>query len=196
MTGPRLGRICLGLGLALVLALTGCNSDSTDRSAGSDPATTTAPANTGSDAEAAAEPDDPVTDRPVLAAADSTDLDGLRIEIHSLERRPGDFMRLEFTFANEGTDEYTASFDFVDGLNGSQAHSFGGITVVDRVNNLEGIVVTDESGACLCTGDLISVEPGQRILSFAEFGAPPPDVATVDVIVPHFPPFDEIAITG
>ena len=75
--------------------------------------------------------------------------------------------------------------------------STDGIVLLDTTNGKSYPVARDDAGNCICDGSLNgnSVGNGQSTRLSATFGAPPPNVRTVSVFVPHFGTFTGVPIS-
>lgn len=177
----------------LTLLCVGCGKEATPPTVGSTPAAqpsaspaTPPPAATAPPATA---PPTPVS---VLGSSDNGSGTG-RAEVMELKRIPGDMLMLRMAIVNTGRETMGMSRDYVDPKTGD-TYSVSGITLVDPVNKKKYFVVRDAENTCVCSEGLKDIKPGDRIAGWARFPAPPEDVRKISVLIPSFPPIDEVAI--
>ncbi|HET8537226.1 MAG TPA: hypothetical protein VFL73_08620 [Solirubrobacteraceae bacterium] len=74
-------------------------------------------------------------------------------------------------------------------------YSVDGIYLLDRAHGQKYLVARDPDGRCICDTGLEGrrVADGSITLS-ATYGAPPPNVTAVDVVVPHFGTFANVPL--
>ena len=102
-------------------------------------------------------------------------------------------------------DTFWAAIDdiFDDGetqaIRNSDSHENGfsvdGIYLLDRAHGQKYLVARDPDGRCICDSGLEGrrISDGTMTLS-ATYGAPPPAVTAVDVVVPHFGTFANVPL--
>ena len=73
--------------------------------------------------------------------------------------------------------------------------SVGGMYLVDAAKKEKYLVYRDTSGACVCSESLGQFPVGEPVSLFASFPAPPPSTETMTVVVPNFPPFEDVQVT-
>jgi hypothetical protein len=73
--------------------------------------------------------------------------------------------------------------------------SLGGVTLVDIAGKKKYEVARDSARRCLCSGNLSRLDPGARLSLWAKFPAPPDDVQKISVLIPFFPPIEEVPIS-
>lgn len=176
----------------LTLFCIGCEKEATSPKAVAAPSAQPAasqPAATPPPATAAAAPAAPAN---ALATSDNDKGTG-RAELTELKRISGGMLMLKLAIVNTGHDPMSMTFEYTD-PGTSDANSVSGITLVDPVNKKKYFVVRDGANGCLCATGLKDVKPGERITAWARFPAPPDDVQKMSVMIPHFPPIDEVAI--
>jgi hypothetical protein len=191
-------RLALAAACALML-ISGCGGDDDTAGGGSTPtptqtATETAAPTEDGTATATATPSEPVASKELT-------IDGtpLRLELVSL-RRAGALAELELLLTNAQPPDAAADRFQAGGLFEGPEPTEGdsnvdGIYFVDPVNRKKYPVATDSDGICVCS-DLSSelLEPGDAVALTATYGAPPEDVTQVDVSVPKFGTFRDVAI--
>jgi hypothetical protein len=183
-----------------VLLLAGCGGGSS-RTTASD--TTTTKAATGPTAPAPVKPGAPA--RAVAGMGGTIDGKSARLDILSLTRSGG-VSQLTMRVANTDTTAGGAGLQiantFDDGVNGTPttpnvSFTLDGVSLIDAVNRKKYMVARDSKGVCVCDGDLSGtfVKAGQSVNLSATFGAPPPDVRTVNVFVPKFGTFRGVPLS-
>lgn len=94
---------------------------------------------------------------------------------------------------DDGTTETTTDPD--DPLK-SDFDSMDGISLIDGVGRRRYLVARDRYGHCVCDRDMtnsVLIREAPLRLS-AVFGAPPPTVETVDVVIPRFGTFADVPL--
>ena len=73
--------------------------------------------------------------------------------------------------------------------------SVDGIYLLDRVHGRKYLVARDPDGHCICDAGLAGAKLSEGSMDFgATYGAPPPDVTAVDVVVPRFGTFANVPL--
>lgn len=186
-----------GLVLAvLVLAVSGCDTGAT-----STPPRQTAAPSSSIPATGEARPTDPGSEAtpaplPELATAAGS-RPGTQVTVHELRRSDQDSVRLVFTISNRGPGRWAYLTAFSEpGFVGGAVNDVGGIYLVDTANNLRHLVFRDSANGCVCTEEFPgALDEGEEFTAFAEFPAPPEPVASVTVVVPQFPPMDDVPVS-
>ena len=141
------------------------------------------------------------------------------------ERVSGELMSVLFTVTNTGDSRWqiTSSLDsgefriFLSGGDAGEGSGTEGEAEGDEDDDLakidggttDGVIVTDDAngmvyraaydngGNCLCSSNLSSsfVEQDKSLLLNTRFAAPPKDVETVTVQIPHFGTFDDVPLS-
>ena len=150
--------------------LTGCNS--TGSSAAPTPAPAPAPA-----AAAAPQPASAVN---TSAPATQGEYPGITLTIQEL-KRSSNVLTLKFVMANQSKQSFRLG-------------AVGGVHLIDGTNKKKYFVVRDSDGACLCSRGVPMIETGAQAALWAKFPLPPDDVQKITVEIPHFPPFEDVAI--
>jgi hypothetical protein len=114
----------------------------------------------------------------------------VRAEVMELKRIPGDMLMLRLALVNKGSEpvtpqEYTASGDY---------RAVSGVTLMDPINKKTYLVARDSEKNTICSKGLENIKPGERINVWARYPAPPPDVRKISLMIPHFPPIDDVPI--
>lgn len=99
----------------------------------------------------------------------------------------------EFSVSLSGNDGDDSDEDLQDIKGGTT----DGVTVTDDANGVVYRAAYDSSGHCLCSSDLSSsfLEKDGSLLLNTKFAAPPEDVETVSVDIPHFGSFDDVPLS-
>lgn len=215
---PRRRRLVAASALAVVMLAGGCSSGEssapgggTSSVVGSSPGAT-APAgaspsesaNTTGDSSAAAV-DVTGTPLPVLASkTGQSDTTPVTVSLNEV-RAASKLMTVTWSVRNDGQEPWRVG-DFF--FSGRYAHGWtdqlgselsgvaSGIYVLDAVSARRYLPAQDKDGNCVCTSntDAIQVAPGESTVLQAVFQAPPPEVATVQVVLPNIGPFDAIPV--
>jgi hypothetical protein len=120
------------------------------------------------------------------------DLPGLKIAVNEL-KRTSTTVTLKFTVYNT-SDKVFGTQGVFDGDEFHRYRHVGAIHLIDGESKKKYFVVTDSDGQCLCSRDISNIGPGSQITLWAKFPAPPNDVRKITVEIPHFVPFEDVAI--
>ena len=199
-------RLGFGLVVAAVLlsTITACSGDD-----GGSPSSPTSAAASGSPSTAAEVPATAPA-LPVLASRDATVKElPIRVDLNEL-RVEGRVTRLTFTARNlapvvpgQAPRRWQIGAFFNDGI-----HQQSGVGTDDTFS-VDGVYLLDATGAkrylaarnanqgCVCSSDLSStfVSPDSGVVLTTLFAALPPQVTSVDVVVPGFGPFNGVAVS-
>jgi hypothetical protein len=93
-------------------------------------------------------------------------------------------------FSNQVTDPTGSGAQSKD--RESDTYSADGVYLLDTAGAKRYLVARDQTGVCACTAGLLAtrVDPGASLTFTATFKAPPADVSTMRVVIPHVRPFD------
>jgi hypothetical protein len=141
----------------------------------------------------------PATAPAPAAASSSTpapvdgDLPGMKIAVNEI-KRTSSTVTLKFTAYNTTSQPFgmTGIFD------GDQFHRFrhlAGVHLIDGESKKKYFVVTDSDGKPLCSNEILDIAPSSQVVLWAKFPAPPNEIRKITVEVPHFIPFEDVAIT-
>ena len=138
----------------------------------------------------------PAAGGPALASAVG-DFPGGRVEIHGL-RRSGDALRLDFAVVNDGRELVPLIFSMRDpGFDNDLFADVSGVALLDASGAREyRVLLGADDRSCRCSSGVGHVAPGASTALFAEFPLPPPEVESLDVVVPHYTPMLEVPIGG
>jgi hypothetical protein len=73
--------------------------------------------------------------------------------------------------------------------------SVGGSYLIDPIKKKKYLVYRDTNGTCVCSESLGQFPVGEPVSLFASFPAPPLPTESMTVVVPNFPPFDDVPVT-
>lgn len=119
---------------------------------------------------------------------------GLRVGVQELKRTAGGTLTLTLVFANTATKNLWLEFGDKSIDFGNMA-SLGGVNLVDITGKKKYFVARDSERRCLCSSNVSTLDPGARANMWAKFPAPPEDVQKITVMIPHFPPLEEVPIS-
>ncbi len=131
----------------------------------------------------------------ILAKADS-ETPGIRADITELKRGSGGTLMLKFSIVNDSDKPMNFSYDF-----GAPEHStgdfntIGGTHLIDNVGKKKYLVVRDANNSCVCSKGMKPIEPKSSANLWAKFAAPPDTVEKISIVIPHFSPIDDVAIS-
>ena len=181
--------------LGLLVTFWGCGkSEEKPASSKDQPAQTTKSPGSGS------APNAPVTAPAAPAAVAIATADGekpgTRVEITELKRSSDNNLTLKFALVNDGPDKLSFGYDYGDEGNHIKDYdSIGGVNLVDNAGKKKYFVVRDTENNCLCSRGIKDVSPKSRTNLWAKFPAPPDDVQKISIVIPHFGPIDDVAIS-
>ncbi|MEP6636393.1 MAG: hypothetical protein ABJB97_06675 [Acidobacteriota bacterium] len=131
----------------------------------------------------------------VLASADG-EKPGTRVEITELKRSSDNTLTLKFAMVTDGPEKLSFGYEYGDPQhNIKDFSSVGGVTLVDGTNKKKYFVVRDTEDNCLCSRELKDLPVKSRANVWAKFPAPPDDVQKISIVIPHFGPIDDVAIS-
>lgn len=183
--------ITLGCLLLAMLAV-GCGKETPAAAAAVNPTPAVQPAPSAAPAPAAVPAPAAPASPAALAVSDNENGTG-RAEVMELKRVSGDMLMLRIGIVNTGREPMDMGRLYADPKTGDY-RIISGITLVDPLNKKKYFTVRDGADNCVCSGNVEDVKPGNRANVWARFPAPPEDVQKLSVLIPHFPPMDEIVI--
>ncbi|MCA1605387.1 MAG: hypothetical protein LC775_07935 [Acidobacteria bacterium] len=131
----------------------------------------------------------------VIATADGEKA-GTRGEITELKRSSDGTVILKFAIVNDGAEPLSFNYNYGDPQHSiKDFNSIGGVTLVDGSNKKKYFVVRDTENTCLCSHGLKDIPAKSRGNVWAKFPAPPDDVQRISIVIPHFGPIDDVAIS-
>ena len=189
--------------VAVLVATSGCgliNAKSSDDASPQAAATSEPPRQTPTgEATASAEPAAALGE-PVASRTGSADEAELELDLYPVVRS-GKLAELNFaiTLVRSTNDKLQVAdllsdgnYDSVD----SGGHSADGVQLLDTVNSKLHLPASDGLGHCLCSRDLSAtfIGLGKTMVFSATYAAPPANVDTVDVQVPHFGTITDVPV--
>ncbi|MYS19852.1 hypothetical protein GA0115240_114223 [Streptomyces sp. DvalAA-14] len=115
--------------------------------------------------------------------------DNVVVTITSAVRDQGGYVTIQGTVTNNGTKAFNAvAWRGEETAVVKSGASVAGAVLVDEAGKKRYYVLRDTDGLCLCTMDLIGVQPKESRPIFAQFPAPPPTTTSVDFELPTMPP--------
>lgn len=147
-------------------------------------------------AENAGAPAAPTAPAAVVIATAEGEKAGTRVDITELKRSSDNTLTLKFAMINDGTEPISFSYNYGDSDHSvKDFNSIGGVTLVDGVNKKKYFVVRDSENNCVCSRGLKDIAAKSRSNVWAKFPAPPDDVQKISIVIPHFGPLDDVAIS-
>lgn len=145
------------------------------------PAATTAPA--------------PAPSAPAGIATADGETSGVTAVVHELKRTSGGTLSLKLSITNGSQEDVSFGYGFADPSHEViDFNSIGGVQLIDEANRKKYFVVRDSAGKAVCSQKLRDIKPGETTNLWARFPAPPPEVKTISIVVPHFSPMDDVPI--
>lgn len=135
---------------------------------------------------------------PIATRRGSVKGESVKVELTLLHRR-GATVSLELRMSTKFDGNLLLDDVLDDGLDqkvedpdpesdGVEGYSMDGISLIDGTNGTRYAPARDQRGYCVCDhpGNLV-LGPGAQVVGLsATFGAPPPEVKVVDVVIPGF----------
>ncbi|HEV7570828.1 MAG TPA: hypothetical protein VGQ21_04960 [Thermoanaerobaculia bacterium] len=187
--------------LSIVVALSCAKKEATTttQAAAPVPETTSSAATTSSGAAPASTPavapPAAATTSSGIAAADG-EKPGTRVDVMELKRGSGGTVTLKMAFVNDSDKAIGFGYNFADPDHQIRDHgSIGAVQLVDPVGKKKYFVARDSEGKCVCSTNIPDVAPHSRLSLWAKFPAPPDDVQKISIVIPHFQPLDDVAIS-
>ena len=184
--------------LSVLLVLSCAKKEpATSDTVASAPATTSSAATTSSvpASTPAAAPPAAATTSSGIASADG-EKPGTRVDVAELKRGSGGTVTLRMAFVNDSENAIGFGYNFADPDHQITDHgSIGAVQLVDPVGKKKYFVARDADGKCVCSTKIPDVAPHSRLSLWAKFPAPPDDVQKISIVIPHFQPLDDVAIS-
>jgi len=108
-------------------------------------------------------------------------------------KRTSSTVTLKFTVYNTSDKGFSTQGVF-DGDEYHRYRHVGAIHLIDGESKKKYFVVTDSDGNLLCSNSISDIAPKSQITLWAKFPAPPNEVRKITVEIPHFVPFEDVAI--
>lgn len=176
------------LAAAAAITLAGCGGGG-DKKADDKPSTTATASATASAKGDAGAGDDSPSATPTQVLAQIKGADGVALAINSAVRDGGGFVTVQGFVTNNGDSVFNASLWV--GTETALSHSgasVAGAVLVDEAGKKRYYVLRDTDGRCLCTMNLVSIQPQETRPFFAQFPAPPAATTEVEFELPTMPP--------
>jgi hypothetical protein len=187
--------------LSVLVVLSCAKKESTNSETAAPAPVTTSSAATTSSAPApvattsAAAPAAIATTSSGIASADG-EKPGTRVDVAELKRGSGGTITLKMAFVNDSDKAIGFGYNFADPDHQIRDHgSIGAVQLVDPVGKKKYFVARDSEGKCVCSTDIPDVAPHSHLSLWAKFPAPPDDVQKISIVIPHFQPLDDVAIS-
>jgi hypothetical protein len=130
-----------------------------------------------------------------IASADG-EKPATRVDVMELKRGSGGTVTLRMAFVNDSDKAIGFGYNFADPDHQIRDHgSIGAVQLVDPVGKKKYFVARDSAGKCVCSTDIPDVAPHSHLSLWAKFPAPPDDVQKISIVIPHFQPLDDVAIS-
>ncbi|MFF3749819.1 hypothetical protein ACFYYH_05055 [Streptomyces sp. NPDC002018] len=114
---------------------------------------------------------------------------GFQVLIHTADRDEGGFLTVTGTVKNTASSNQSVPIQW-NGLESqikAKGRSFGGMTLVDKVEKKRYYVLRDTDGNPLTTTGITRLDGGASATFFAQFPAPPESTSQVDLQLPLLP---------
>jgi hypothetical protein len=133
--------------------------------------------------------------QPAPLASTDGEQPGLRVEVTEL-KRAGNIVTLKFMLINESSEAFSFEYGLGDpAMSAADYNAIGGVHLIDNEGRKKYQVIRDANQNCVCSKGLGPVQPEARMTLWARFPAPPPEVETVSVMIPHFIPMDGVPLS-
>jgi len=185
--------------LVVVPGLTACGKK--DQATGASPAP---PAPVAAAPAAAAPTPAPAAQAPAAAApvaaptglgVQEHDVGGVDVVLLEVKRTSGDTLTLKWRYRNK-----TSEKKVLVGFSASWFDKYrlsAETYLIDSVNKKKYLVIKDgDDHPIVATQDTqgVTLDAGQTLTTWAKFPAPPPEVPTISIFIPHVPPFEDVPI--
>jgi hypothetical protein len=192
-------QLVLLLSIVVVLSCAKKEATTTTQAAAPAPETTSSAVTTSSASTPAstpaAAPPAAATTSSGIASADG-EKPGTRVDVSELKRGSGGTVTLKMAFVNDSDKAIGFGYNFGDPDHEIRDHgSIGAVQLVDPVGKKKYFVARDADGKCVCSTNIPDVAPHSRLSLWAKFPAPPDDVQKISIVIPHFQPLDDVAIS-
>ncbi len=128
----------------------------------------------------------PIAPTPI-ATAEGGAVNGLRVEVTRLKRRDDGTVDLRLTVINDSDSKRTygeMGFARLDE-----------VYLIDLVGRKKYFVVKDGEGSCVCDDQVSYLERRSRVNRWARFPAPSDDVERISIVIPNFPPIEDVPLS-
>jgi hypothetical protein len=191
--------LVLLLSLVFVFSCAKKEAANTTQAAAPAPETTTSAATSSTPAASAttsaAAPAAAATTSSGIASADG-EKPNIRVDVMELKRASGGTVTLKMAFVNDSDKAMGFGYDYADHDHEIRDYdTIGAVQLVDPVGKKKYFVARDSDGKCVCSTKVPDVAPHSRLSLWAKFPAPPDDVQKISIVIPHFQPLDDVAIS-
>jgi hypothetical protein len=132
---------------------------------------------------------------PAALGVQEHEMGGVDVALLEVKRTSGDTLTLKWQYRNKTRENKPL-------VNVSIANWFdqyrlsAEVYLIDSVNKKKYLVIEDAKGNPIVAAQTsdVTLGAGQNLTTWAKFPAPPPDVSTISVFIPHVPPFEDVPI--
>ncbi len=122
---------------------------------------------------------------------EETEWEGIKVELISVERTPGNMLTIKFKYTNSGSAKVEIARLGQYGHDNVVEHAY----YVDAKSKKKYLVVKDSEGKALGTNlRYLTLAPGESKSAWVKFPEPPADVQKISVYLPGAPPFEDVPI--
>jgi len=123
------------------------------------------------------------------------EVSGLTVEVAELKRSTAGVLTLKFAMVNNTGEALALSSTYAAETGNIDSGTVSGVHLLDVANKKKYLVVRDSDQKCVCSQVSNEIPNGGRAFLWAKFPAPPADVKSIGVVIPHFIPMDDVPIT-
>jgi hypothetical protein len=166
--------------------------------------TTTVVTTTTTSAPSATPQDQPATTAPTAAAPARAGIGegeqpGVHVEIKELKRSSDTIMKLKYLVVNDSEQPLPVASGYLAdrarNALGNEKDTASGPCLLDESGKQKFVIMRDSDDKPLCSVDVTDIGPKSRSELWADYPAAPFSVSKVTVIIPHFQPINDVAIT-
>ena len=130
---------------------------------------------------------------PAGLAVQEHEMGGVDVALLEVKRTSGDTLTLKWQYRNKTREEKRMVENNWPTYQLSQD-----VYLIDSVNKKKYFVVRDSAGTPIAANQAgpreLMLAGGQTLTTWAKFPAPPPEVPTISIFIPHVPPFEDVPI--
>ena len=126
-------------------------------------------------------------------ASTDGEMPGLKLEVQEL-KVGGNTATLRFTILNDSDQPFGLN-DSLKESGSADWHSTDGVYLIDDTAKKKYLVVRDSDKHCVCSRNLADLPAKSKGTYWTKFPAPPENVKTIGVVVPHFVPMDDVPVS-
>jgi hypothetical protein len=161
--------------------------------------TTSTPSATPQDQPATTAPTTAATAAPARAGIGEGEQPGVHVEIKELKRSSDTIMKLKYLVVNDSEQPLPVANGYLADRSrnalGNEKDTASGLTLLDESGKQKFVIMRDSDDKPLCSVDVTDIGPKSRSELWADYPAAPFSVSKVTVIIPHFQPISDVAIT-